>query len=79
MKRVEYKRLNITLPETTVTMLERVTDKGERSNFIDTAIKTYIRQTRQNDLKELLKEGAVARSKRDLDVVDEWFGIEEEA
>ena len=72
------KRLNITLPETTVALLETVANKGERSTFIDNAIKAYIKQTKQQSLREQLKEGAIARSERDLNLVDEWFEIEEE-
>jgi CopG family transcriptional regulator / antitoxin EndoAI len=59
------RRLNITLPETTVALLETVANKGERSNFIDIAIRTYIKQTRLETLRESLKEGAIVRSKRD--------------
>ena len=72
------KRLNITLPETTVTLLESVANKGERSAFIDNAIKAYIKQNKQNSLRESLQEGSIARSSRDLSLSDEWFEIEEE-
>lgn len=78
MKRNAYKRLNITLPESTVALLETVADKGERSIFIDTAIKSYIKQTKQKTLRESLKTGAIARSRRDLSLTEEWFDVEEE-
>ncbi len=78
MKKVTHKRLNITLPESTVTLLETVTNKGERSSFINVAIKSYVKQVKQESLRERLKEGAVVRSKRDLELADEWFNIEEE-
>ena len=78
MKRTAHKRLNITLPESTVALLETVADKGERSNFIDTAIVSYIKQTKQETLRESLKNGAIARSRRDLTVSEEWFNVEEE-
>ncbi len=72
------KRLNITLPESTVALLETVANKGERSTFIDNAIKAYIKQTRRESLRNSLKEGAIARSERDLNLADEWFEIDEE-
>jgi CopG family transcriptional regulator / antitoxin EndoAI len=72
------KRLNITLPESTVTLLESVANKGERSTFIDNAIKAYIKQNKQKTLRESLKEGSIARSERDLSLADKWFEIEEE-
>ena len=77
MKNV-HKRINITLPESTVALLETVTNKGERSNFIDKAIKTYIKQSKQRSLREQLREGAIVRSERDLNLSNEWFEIEEE-
>ena len=72
------KRLNITLPESTVSLLETIANKGERSNFIDRAIKFYIKENKQKSLRESLKAGAIARSERDLNLADEWFEIEEE-
>ncbi len=78
MKRIAHKRINITLPESTVALLETVADKGDRSNFIDTAIKSYIKQTKQENIRESLKAGAIARSQRDLSVSEEWFDVEEE-
>ena len=78
MKRIAHKRLNITLPESTVALLGTVADKGARSTFIDTAIRTYIKQTKQETLRESLKIGAIARSERDLSLTEEWFDVEEE-
>ncbi len=73
-----HKRLNITLPESTVALLEAVADKGARSNFIDVAIKSYVKQIKREKLRESLKNGAIARSRRDLSLTEEWFEIEEE-
>ena len=78
MSKIVHKRLNITLPESTVELLESVADKGERSVFIDVAIKTYIKNLRQENLREGLKAGAIARSQRDLSLTEEWFDVEEE-
>jgi len=78
MKRNIHKRINITLPESTVALLETVADKGARSTFIDVAIKSYIKQIKQKNLRENLKAGAIARSRRDLSVSEDWFDIEEE-
>lgn len=71
MKRNSHKRLNITLPESTVALLETVADKGARSTFIDVAIKSYIKQIKQKNLRENLKTGAIARSQRDLAISEE--------
>ena len=37
-----HKRINITLPEETLALIDRVTEHGDRSRFIDEAIKHYI-------------------------------------
>ncbi len=73
-----HRRLNITLPESTVMLLETIANKGERSSFIDNAIKAYIKQTKQKSLRDQLKEGAITRSERDSNLANEWFEIEEE-
>lgn len=78
MKRDIHKRINITLPESTVALLETIADKGGRSTFIDTAIKSYIKQIKQENLRENLKAGAIARSRRDAALAEEWFDVEEE-
>lgn len=78
MKRVTHKRINITLPESTVAMLETVADKGGRSTFIDAAIRKHIHEMRKEDLREQLKAGAVANAERDLEIAGEWFDLEEE-
>jgi CopG family transcriptional regulator/antitoxin EndoAI len=78
MKKVTHKRINITLPESTVTLLETVADKGGRSTFIDTAIRQHIHEIQKHDLREQIKAGAIANAERDLEMAQEWFHIEEE-
>jgi CopG family transcriptional regulator / antitoxin EndoAI len=73
-----HKRLNITLPETTVELIEDLAQKGGRSNFIDNAVKFYVKQLKQEGLRERLKEGAIARSRQDLEIAEDWFNLEEE-
>lgn len=79
MGKVTHKRLNITLPESTIDLLENVVGKGDRSRFIDVAIKARIEQEKQKNLREQLEEGAIARGERDLRLADEWFEVEEES
>lgn len=78
MKNVLHKRLNITLPESTVTLLETVADKGERSTFIDAAIKKHVSDIRKQRLREQIKAGSIANAERDLEIAREWFDLEEE-
>ena len=73
-----HKRLNITLPENTVALIDEIAPKGDRSSFIDIAIRAYIKQNRQESLRDKIKKGAIARSERDLQLSSDWFDVEEE-
>lgn len=71
-----HRRINITLPEDTVRLMDRVAAKGDRSRLIADAVQQYLRETSRVQLKKQLQEGAVRRAKRDLKLVHEWFFID---
>ena len=73
-----HKRLNITLPQGTIDLIDTVSQKGERSRFIDLATRFYIREAGRTNLRKLLRAGARARADRDLVLAREWFPIEDE-
>ena len=73
------KRLNITLPEQTIRLMDQAVPKGKRSNLIARAIKQYVQQYKRAELRRLLAEGARVNAKRDLKMAEEWFPLEEEA
>ena len=73
-----HQRVNITLPEETLNLIDRVAEKGDRSRFIDRAVKHYVKDLGRANLKKQLKEGAIRRAERDLDLAEEWFALEEE-
>jgi CopG family transcriptional regulator/antitoxin EndoAI len=70
------KRLNITLPEQTVRLMDRVAGKGQRSRLIAQAVHRYIEQQGRTRLRKRLEEGARARAERDLRLAEEWFQID---
>jgi CopG family transcriptional regulator/antitoxin EndoAI len=72
------KRINITLPEETLELMDRVTEHGDRSRFIDEAVRHYIQETGRTNLQKRLKEGAIRRANRDLQLTEEWFSVDEE-
>jgi CopG family transcriptional regulator/antitoxin EndoAI len=72
------KRINITLPEETLELIDRVTEQGDRSRFIDEAVRHYIQETGRAHLRKRLKEGALRRAERDLGLAEEWFTVDEE-
>lgn len=72
-------RINITLPQETLELLDRNIAKGDRSSFIDRAVKSYISSTAKENLKQKLKQGAERWSERDLQITEDWFNIDEES
>ena len=73
------KRINVILPTTTVSVLDRVAAKGNRSALIDRAIRHYVETQGRQNLRERLKQEALANAERDLHMAAEWFPLEEEA
>ena len=70
-------RLNITLPDQTVRLLDRAVPKGQRSRLIDEAVKRFVREKGRARLRKQLKRGAKAQAERDLEVAEEWFTLSE--
>jgi CopG family transcriptional regulator / antitoxin EndoAI len=73
------KRINIVLPETTVHTIDRLTTTGGRSRFINYAVMHYVQTRSKENLRERLKQEALANAQRDVDMAEEWFPLEEEA
>jgi len=74
-----YQRLNITLPTETVELLQQNVSKGERSKFINEAVKFYVTTTNKEKLRQRLIEGATRNAARDLGIANEWLSLDEEA
>lgn len=74
-----HQRVNVTLPEDTIQLIGKIVKRGDRSRFIDEAVKYYIDKLNKKNLKNQIKEGAIRRFDRDLQIVEEWFSLEEEA
>ena len=79
MQNQVHKRVNVMLPQETLHIIDRVAQHGDRSNFIDKAIRFYIDEIGEDNLKKQLKEGAQKRVHRDLEITKEWFLLEGEA
>lgn len=76
------RQLQISFPEDTMQLLERwlaSSDYPEKeyNNLINEAIKLYIMEPQRNYLKQQLKEGAIIRSERDLNLAQDWVSLEE--
>jgi CopG family transcriptional regulator / antitoxin EndoAI len=69
------RRLNITLPEQTVALMDRVAGKGQRSRLIDMAVHRYVEEESRANLRRQLREGARVRAERDVRMAEDWFAI----
>ena len=73
------RRINITLPDETLELLDRVAKKGERSRLIDEAVRFYVARMTRANLRKQLAEGYKRRAERDMRLAEEWFTGEEGA
>jgi len=72
------RRVNVTLPADTLRLLDKVSQKGDRSGFVDRAVRFYVKEIGKANLKKQLRLGALANAARDLSVAEEWFPLDEE-
>lgn len=73
------KRINVALPVETIKVLERAAPRGQRSRLISEAVLHYVESRAKSNLAQRLKAGAAANAKRDLEIAQEWFSLDEEA
>ena len=74
-----HRRINITLPEDTVRLIDRLATKGDRSRLIGEAVIQYVKATSRAELRKRLKAGAIRRAERDRRFAADWFMLEDEA
>lgn len=73
-----YRRVNITLPEATLRLLERANTRN-RSRLVDEAVRHYLVRRGRKELRRQLKAGALAQAERDRELAEVWFDLEEES
>jgi hypothetical protein len=74
------RRVNITLDEKTLGLIDRVAPRAglNRSRFLEEAARYFARSLGRGNLKKLLAEQGVARRARDLSLVEEWAAVDAE-
>jgi CopG family transcriptional regulator / antitoxin EndoAI len=73
------KRINVVLPDKTLKILNRVATRGNRSKLISNAILQFVESQGKANLRERLKQEAIANATRDLEIAAEWFPLDREA
>ena len=79
MPTMTRRRLSLTLPDETLRLIDRVAERGSRSRLVDAAVRHYVATVGRKRLAARLKAGAIRRAARSLQVVEEWFPLDEEA
>lgn len=74
----KFNRINVTLPKETVCLLNKVSEKGERSRLINNAVRFYVNEIGKVNIGKKLREGAIKRKERDLALTEDWFCVENE-
>jgi len=65
-----HRRINISLSEESVRLLDRIAPRGERSRYIEQLVVRSARN--RNELRRLLKERALRRANHDRQVATAW-------
>ena len=73
-----HRRINVTLPEETLKLMDRVFPKGQRSRLIHEAVRRYVKDMRRKKLRKLLKEGYLRSASADLRLAEDWFLLDVE-
>ena len=79
MHAMTRRRLTLSLPEETLRLIDRLATGRSRSQIVDVAVRRYVATVAHEQLREHLKAGARQRARRTLQVVGEWFPLDEEA
>ena len=73
------KRINISLSDETLRLIERASGTQKRSRFIDVAVRYYIKEGGRAHFRKQLEEEAIKTAERDLEIAAEWFPLDQEA
>jgi hypothetical protein len=71
-------RINVILPEDTLRAIDRVTRPGQRSRFIERAVRHYFATASPQALRERLKQAAIRDRDFDLEITQDWFPADQE-
>ena len=72
------KRINVILPNSVVSTLDRLVKPGERSRFIDRAIQHYVATRSVLGLREQLKLSAIRDRDIDKEFAADWAAVDTE-
>jgi hypothetical protein len=72
------RRINILLPEATLNVIDRMARPGQRSRFIERAVRHYVATASPEALEERIKQAAIRDRDLDLGIADDWLAVDQE-
>ena len=73
------KRINVILPEATITTIDRLVKPGQRSRLIDKAVQHYVATRSADALREQLKQATIRDRDLDAEVTADWGAVDHES
>lgn len=73
------KRINIVLPEATLQTIDRMARRGERSRFINRAVRHFVMHQSTEALRMRLEQAAIRDRDLDCEIASDWFAVDKEA
>jgi hypothetical protein len=73
------KRINIVLPETTIRAMARIAGPGERSRFIDQAVRHFVAHSSGEAIRLQIEKAAVRDRDLDREIGNDWQAVDNEA
>ena len=73
------RRINVVLPESTIKSLSKVAKPGERSRFIDKAVRHYISNQSKAAVRALLEKTAIRDIDLNRQIMDDWADVDRES
>ena len=70
-------RINIVLPGSTIQTIDRLARPGQRSRFIDNAVRHYVRNCSKEALRRQLELTAVRDRDLDGEITADWFAADQ--
>ena len=72
------KRINVILPDKTVSRIDRLVRRGQRSRFIQRAVDHYLASASQQALEERLRKAAIRDRDLDREIASDWLAVDRE-
>jgi hypothetical protein len=73
------KRINIVLPETTIQAMARIAGPGQRSRFIDQAVRHFVTHSSGEAIRIQLEKAALRDRDLDREIGNDWQAVDIDA